>query len=201
MIEIDANSSEPSMIEKGRWLLEQGDVANAVDCYGRVYDPDTLDETEAREMLIEARAHLSRKRLIEALECFEEALLMGTEVQRRQALEGISEIGRISGALKRLSTDLKKGLRKILGKKRPESVGLALVSDAENVVLITDQALERLPGRFSKSGAILGIPPHLSGARLPLNTDKCIPYANDADVRFILDAAEHLTAPAFTDSE
>lgn len=183
---------ELSFIEKGREFLEFGDVSAAVACYRKVFDPDSLDEEEARSMLIEGRSHLSRKYLHEALDCFEEALIMGTDVQRRQALDGIAEIGKIRAAMKSLTATLKKGLRKCFGKKMRAAGGPALISDSENLALITVETLENLPKHLAKSPRIQGIPPHLADSVLPIPASKCIPYTTQADVQFILEVAQFL---------
>lgn len=185
---------ELSLVEKGREFLKFGDVTAAVACYGKVYDPDSLDEEEARSMLIEGRSNLSRKYLHEALDCFEEALIMGTDVQRRQALDGISEIGKIRADLKGLTATLKKGLRKCFGRKMRGPGGPALISDSENVVLITNETVGTLPKHLARSSRIQGVPPHLSDVILPIPADKCIPYTTNADVQLILDIAGHLAA-------
>jgi hypothetical protein len=192
MIETNTDTSQLSPVEKGRQFLEKGDISSAVDCYGRVFDPDALDEAEARSMLIEARAHLSRKHLFEVLENFEEALLMGTEVQRRQSLEAITTIGEIWSRLPVLTNILKKGLKERFGKRVPLSVGLVFVSEQENLVLISPDAVERLPGHVIKAGKIRRIPQHLAEQQLPIRTDKCILYTDEEDVSYILEVADHL---------
>ena len=192
MIQTNADVPESSLVAKGRKFLEKGNIPAAVECYGKAYDPEAVDETEARSMLIEARAHLSRKHLLEALESFEEALLMGTDVQRRQALDGISGLGEIRGGLRSLTAYLKKGLKEIFGQQRPSSLGIALVSDDENVVLISDEAIQGLPAPLAKAGRISRLPPHLVDHQLPFETDKCIPYVNEDDARYILEVAAAL---------
>ncbi|MDQ7783399.1 MAG: hypothetical protein RDU20_10995 [Desulfomonilaceae bacterium] len=181
------------MVAKGREFLQRGEVSAAVECYGQAYDPDSLDETEARSMLIEARSLLSRKHLLEALESFEEALLMGTDVQRRQALDGISTIGEIKSHLVSLTPKLKKSLKGVVGKKRLSSLGLALVSDEENVVLIQDEAIEKLAGRIALGKKMTRLPQHLVDHRLPIRADRCIPYTDDEDVQFIIQVALELS--------
>ena len=144
-------------------------------------------------MLIEARAYLSRKNLVEALEHFEEALVMGTTIQRQQAVDGIATVGELRSRCKVLTAELKRGLRRHLGKKKPESVGLVFVSDQENVVLISHEAVQRLPGHLVKANKIRRIPPHLAYQPMPLDTDKAIAYTDEEDIRFILEVAAHLT--------
>lgn len=161
MIGTNAQTEEFSTVERGRELLDRGDVASAIECYGKVSDPDSLDELEARSMLIEARSHLSRKYVLEALESFEEALMMRTDGQRRQALDGISAIGEIRSQLGYLTMELRKGLRKLFGGKTPISHGISLVTDEENVVLVSPEALEGLPSTPSRSAGIRRLPPHL----------------------------------------
>jgi len=192
MIETNTDTSQLSPVERGRQFLEKGDIASAVNCYGQAYDPDALDEAEARSMLIEARAHLSRKHLFESLESFEEALLMGTEVQRRQALEAIVTIGEIWSRLPVLTARLKKGFKDHFGKRVPQSTGLAFVSEQENLVLISPDAVERLPSQITKSGKIRRIPQHLADQQLPIKTDQCILYTEEEDVNYILEIAVHL---------
>jgi hypothetical protein len=201
MIESNASSADLSLVAKGREFLERGDIASAVECYGRVFDPDTVDESEARSMLIEARSHLSRKHVLEALECFEEALIMGTEVQRRQALDGIASVGEIRSRLGALTTELKKGLKQRLGKKSPASSGLALVSDQENVVLISDEAIAKLPSSLTRGSRITKLPQHMTDMHLPLQARHCIPYAHEDDVRYILDVAAHLSSRPSTERD
>ncbi len=189
MIEIN-QASEYASVAKGRELLDKGDILAAVECYQKVHDPDAEDEGEARNMLIEARAHLSRKHLLEALEHFEEALVMGTDVQRRQAVDGITKIGEMRSKLGPLTKKLKKGLDD-LGISLKE-LGLAMLSPQENVLLITPEAAEKLPPQFTKGSKISRLPQHLTEQSLPLETDRCIPYADDEDVRYIIDVATAL---------
>lgn len=182
------------MVAKGREFLQQGDVSAAVECYGQAFDPDSLDETEARSMLIEARSHLSRKHLLEALESFEEALLMGTDVQRRQALDGISTIGEIKSRLVTLTPKLKKGLKDVVGKKPLQSIGLALVSDEENVVLISSESVDKLAGRIALGKKMTRLPQHFTDYLIPIEADRCIPYTDEDDVRFIHQVAVELSS-------
>ncbi len=56
MIQTNADVPEFSLVAKGREFLEKGNIPAAVECYGQAYDPDAVDEAEARSMLIEARA-------------------------------------------------------------------------------------------------------------------------------------------------
>jgi tetratricopeptide (TPR) repeat protein len=194
MVKTNAQTAGVSWVAKGREHLEQGQVALAVECYEKVFDPEALDETEARTMLIEGRAHLSRKHIHEALDCFEEALVMGTDVQRRQALDGIATVGEIRSGLRSLTTSLKKGLKDRLGKRQIAS-GLSLVSDDDNIVLISREALERLPSHLAKASKISRLPQHLVDLPLPFETDKCIPFADQGDLQYILEIASSLSAP------
>lgn len=192
MMESDLQVHEFSSVEKGRELLTQGDISSAIEFYGKIFDPDAFDEEEARTMLIEARSHLTRKHLLEALESFEDALLMGTDIQRRQALEGISTIGEIRTGTKSITKTLKKEFSALFGKKGSLSKGISLISDEENVVLITLGAIEILPAPLAKSSKIQSLPPHLVGQALPLVTDKCVSYTDDMDMRFILEVVRNL---------
>jgi hypothetical protein len=194
MMETEIQMQGFSSVEKGRELLQQGDVSSAIECYGKIFDPDSLDEDEARNMLIEARSHLSRKYLLEALESFEEALIMGTDVQRRQALEGISTIGEIRSKLKSLTPEVKKGFKQLFGKKASATLGISLISDEENVVLVAREALDRLPATLAKSAKLQRVPPHLSDQSLPVATDICVCYTEEADVHYIVEIARHLAA-------
>jgi tetratricopeptide (TPR) repeat protein len=184
-------ASEYALVAKARQLLDKGDISAAVECYQKVHEPDAEDEREARNMLIEARAHLSRKHVLEALEHFEEALVMGTDVQRRQALDGITKIGEIKTKLGPLTKRLKKGLDDS-GVSLKE-LGLALLSAQENVVLITGESAEKLPASLTKGSKISRLPQHLTEQALPFATDRCIPYADDEDVRYIIDVAVELS--------
>jgi tetratricopeptide (TPR) repeat protein len=195
MIETNANSSDTSLVAKGRAFLERGDISSAVECYGQAYDPETVDESEARSMLIEARSHLLRKHFLEALECFEEALLMGTDVQRRQALDGIRTVGEMRGRFPGLAQEIRKGLEAHLGSRSPESCGIALLSDDENVLLIADEVMPRLPAVLSRSPRMSRLPQHLLDHALPFATRQCIPYADDEDVRYIVEVIAALAAP------
>ncbi len=192
MIETNTGTVEASFVARGRECLQRGDVSAAVECYGQAYDPDSLDETEARSMLIEARSHLSRKHLPEALESFEEALLMGTDVQRRQALDGISSIGEIQSRLVSLTQKLKKDLAEKTEKMTPASIGLALVSDQENLVLISNESVEKLVGRIAVGKKMTKLPQHLADCQLPIEAGQCFPYTDDDDVRFIVQVAAEL---------
>ena len=193
MIETNATPGNFSWISKGREFLENGDLPSALECYDQAFDPEALDESEARSMLIEARAHLSRKHILEALESFEDALSMGTDVQRRQALEGISTVGQIKAGLAPLTAKLKKGLKGALGKRGPLASRLALVSESDNVVLISEEAAESLPAHLLKGGKIGRLPQHLTDYPLPFPTSKCIPYTDEEDVRYILEVAAALS--------
>lgn len=194
MIETNTGTVEFSWVAKGREFLQQGDVSAAVECYGSAFDPDSVDEVEARSMLIEARSSLSRKHLLEALESFEEALLMGTELQRRQALEGIAAIGAIKSRLVGLTEQLNRGLKSIVGRKRLASIGLAVVADDENTVFISNDAVRALSGRMAVGKRLSRIPHHFADHELPIECDRCIPYADEDDVRFILAVAKELTS-------
>lgn len=189
MVETNADTLEFSWVARGRQLLEQGDVPSAVECYEKAYDPDALDETDARSMLIEAHAHLVRKHLLEALDSFEEALLMGTEVQRRQALDGIATIGKMKSQLPALTATLKKGLKEFIGRRGPASASMALISDDENVLLVSPEVVESLPTNLTKRKKITRIPQHLAEVKLPLETSHCIPYADKEDIDYILEVA------------
>ena len=94
----NTNSDESSYVLKGRESLERGDIASAVEFYSKAFDPEALDEPEARNMLIEARANLSRKFIPEALDSFEEALIVGDKIEQRKMVNIIktmeSELGR-----------------------------------------------------------------------------------------------------------
>jgi len=201
MIDMNADPSNLSLVAKGREFLERGDISAAIQCYGQAFDPDSADEAEARSMLIEARSHLSRKYLLDALECFEEALVMGTEVQRRQALDGITAIAEIRANLRTLTAQLKKGLKERLGKRSQTSSGLALISDDENMLLISREAADSLPIHFLKGGKIVRVPPHISEERLPFKTDKCIPYTDEEDIRYILAVVAAVVAPKVQPSD
>ncbi|MEJ2716691.1 MAG: hypothetical protein P8182_06060 [Deltaproteobacteria bacterium] len=192
MIGTNVQTGESSLLEKGRELLERGDIFSALECYKQVFDPESVDELEARTMLIEARSHLSRKHMLEALESFEEALMMGTERQRGQALEGLSAVGEIRSRLPGLTQELKKGLRKCFGKRKAASKGLELISDEENIVIISPEGIDRLPAKLMRSGKIQKLPPHLMDYPLPFYAEHCIPYVGAEDVRYILEVADHL---------
>jgi hypothetical protein len=195
MIDMNADQSDLSLVAKGREFLDRGELSAALQCYGQAFDPDSADEAEARNMLIEGRSHLSRKHPLDALECFEEALVMGTEVQRRQALEGITAIAEIRARLRTLTPELKKKLKERLGKRSSLASGLALVSDDENILLISHEVAESLPLHLVKGGRISRIPPHISEDRLPFKTNKCIPYTDEDDVHYILAVAAAIAAP------
>lgn len=195
MIATDLDSGVQASVEKGRELLDRGDVSTAVEHYDKAYDADSIDEDEARSMLIEARSHLSRKRLSEALECFEDALIMGTDVQRRQALEGIAEVGAMKRGVRDLTAKLKKGLKKHFGNRKPSSTGLSLIGNGENVMLIADWALERLPGSLTRPGRIDRVPAHVLEMKLPFNPGGCVRYVNDKDISYALSVADFLARP------
>jgi tetratricopeptide (TPR) repeat protein len=196
MMETNSQPAQPSPVERGRDFLERGDVASAVECYSQVYDPDALDESEAREMLIEARAHLSRKRILDALECFEEALLMGTDIQRRQALDGLSTAGEILPNLQSCTSKLKKGLKEVLGRSKPESIGLAVLPEEENIVAISDEATAKLPPGLRGGNRICRLSDRLKGYSVPFGADRCIPYADEKDVEYIIEVAKALLKPS-----
>ncbi len=189
MTDTTSQSVEYSWMAKGREAVEKGDVDTALQWYEKVHDPDAADESEARNMLIEANALLSKKHLMEALDHFEEALVMGTTVQRRQALEGIGKIGNVKSNLGELTAHLEKGLRS-LGAPI-ESLGLATLV-GENLVLITGEAAAKLTPKLSRGAKILRLPQHLLDQELPFEAEKCIPYSDENDVIYILAVAEEL---------
>lgn len=191
-------TEDMSFAEKGREILERGDIPAAMEYYRKSFDPDALDEVEARTMLIEARALLSRKHLLEALEAFEEALLMGTEVQRRQALEGIAAVGRLRAGIRGLSAKLKKNLNQALGKASLGNLGLAFMGESENLALITREAVSFLPDNLARAGRVQSIPTHLKGEDLPLDTDVCVLYSEPPDLQIIKDIAVFLAKRAET---
>lgn len=164
-----------------------------MESYSQVYDPEAVDEAEARSMLIEGRSHLARKQIVEALECFEEALQMGTDVQRRQALDGITEVGKIRSRLKDLAPEIRRGIAVHFGDKDPQSGGMSIISDDENVVLVTVEAIARLPVRLAKAGHFQRLPPHLVDSELPLKTDRCFAYIDEEDAQHIIEIAAHLS--------
>lgn len=192
MIETNREIVELSLIERGREFFEQGDLPSAIDCYSQAFDPESLDEREARSMLIEARSHLSKKHLLEALESFEEALVMGTEIQRRQALEGVLIIGEIRARLPRLAAHLKRGLRERFGKKDISAIGLSMLSDHDNVILISQRAEEVLPSHLTKGGRIGRIPRSVAEYHLPFSTERCIAFTEEDDVHYVLEVADAL---------
>ncbi len=192
MIEITSANTEMSWNERCRKLLDDGNIAEAIECYKKWIDPDALDEREARNMLIEARAHLSRKYFSDALDCFEEALIMGTEIQRSQALEGIATVAEARMRLPKLTSALKKGLRERFGKRDSAFYGLALGPEGDNVVLLTEQAIEILPEHFKRGSRIGKLPPRLLEAASPIQAQRGTAYADMDDVRYILDIASTL---------
>lgn len=186
----NANLDEFSYLVKGRELLERGDIASAVEAYSKAFDPEALDEPEARNMLIEARANLSKKFLPEALDSFEEALIIGDTIQRKQALEGITAIAEVRSRLDSLTQQLKDGMKRLSGRKNRPIPGLATISDNENLVLISNDALTKLPDRLVRGVKIVRMPVRLEGAALPIEAEKCIPYWNQDDIAYILEVAE-----------
>jgi len=201
MAETNADSTEFSFIARARELLERGDLSAAVECYEKAFDPEALDETEARSMLIEARAHLLRKHLFEAQECFEEAIVMGTDVQRRQALDAIAGIAEIRSRLAELRARLTKGLKGATTKRGHMPAPMAFISDSENVVLISTEALQSLPVNLSKSPRLGRLPLHLADHPLPFESGKCIPFIDEDDIRFILEVAAALNAGAESEQQ
>lgn len=191
MMETNPHVTEASLVEQGRQFLDSGDITRAMECYGKVHDPDSLDEVEARNMLIEAHANLTRKHLLDALENFEEALVMGTEVQRRQALDGLATVAEVRSKLSRLTPKLKKALKDILG-KRLASSGLAMLGEDDNLVLVSKEALDKLPGHLAKSGRMSRIPQRLRDQALPFATEKCVAYTDEEDLKFVVEVAEVL---------
>lgn len=192
MIEITNTTVEMSWNERGRQLLDAGNIAEAIECYRKSSDPDSLDEREARNMLIEARAHLSRKYFSEALECFEEALIMGTEIQRTQALEGIRAVAEARVRIPRLTAALKKGLHERFGKRESAGYGIALAPEGDNVVLLTEEAIEVLPEHLKRGPRIGKLPPRLSEISFPVSAQRGIAYADMEDVHYVLEVARIL---------
>lgn len=194
MIEIHSSAPEFSLVAKGRESLEQGDFASAVEFYKKVSDPEALDETEARSMLIEARSHLSRKHLFEALESFEEALLMGTEVQRRQALDGILSVGELMSRLGSLTPQVKSSIEEASALDPEVRDKIDVVPGDENIVLISNKVLDRLPGHLAKSPRISRLPQHLADQTLSISNARCVAYADEEDVRFIAELAKSVAS-------
>ncbi len=189
MIETNFKSEELALVAKGREFLEQGDISAAVKCYEKAFDPEAVDETEARDMLIEARSHLSRKHFLEALESFEEALLMGTDVQRRQALDGILGIAEVRSRVGALTGQLAAMLDEIAAESPIVKEKFVLVPEYENVVLLARDVLEKVPGHLARATRISRLPQHLSDQALPIETNRCVPYADEEDLRFIVELA------------
>ena len=194
MIEIRSSAPEFSLVAKGRESLEQGDFASAVEFYEKVSDPEALDETEARSMLIEARSHLSRKHLFEALESFEEALLMGTDVQRRQALDGILSVGELMSRLGSLTPQVKSSIEEASALDPGVRDKIDIVPGDENIVLISNKVLDRLPGHLAKSPWISRLPQHLVDQTLSISNARCVAYADEEDVRFIAELAKSVAS-------
>lgn len=192
MIDSNAQQADYSSLDKGRKSLDQGDLAGALKHYEKAFDPDALDEQEAREMLIDARAYMSRKHIIDALESFEEALTLGTDVQRRQALQGITEIAEVRGRFKGLTKELKSRLKKTMGSKKPEKYGLSILDTEENIVLISEQAREALPKALANGARIRRLTERILDNDLPLETNICIPYTTEEDVDYIIRVAAAL---------
>ena len=92
--------------------------------------------------------------------------------------------------------EIKAGLKAHLGTQSPESRGIALISDEENVVLVADEVMPRLPAVLAKSTRMSRVPQHLQDQTLPFPTRQCIPYTDSDDVRFILEVIAALSAPA-----
>ncbi|MFA6221664.1 MAG: hypothetical protein WC647_05065 [Desulfomonilaceae bacterium] len=187
---MQTNTDDLSYIAKAREFLDKGDLSSAVECYGKAFDPESLDEPEARNMLIEARSNLSRKFLFEALDSFEEALIVGDQIQRRQAMEGVIEIAEIRLRLTLLNQLLRSGLKALVGRKNKQIPGLGFVSENENLVLISNEAISKLPERLLRGVRIGRIPERLRGSTLPIEAQKCIPYSNEKDVDYILEVAK-----------
>jgi tetratricopeptide (TPR) repeat protein len=183
-------TDELSFVARGREFLDQGDIASAVEYYSKAFDPESLDEPEARNFLIEARAYLSRKFLPEALESFEEAIIMGDRIQRRQAIEGITSIAEIRSRLDLLTQQLKAKLKETAGGKNKRIPGLSLISDQENILLISKEALAKLPERLTKGVRIAKLPVRLEGSQLPMEAEKCIPYSNEEDISYVVEVAK-----------
>ena len=146
-----------------------------------------LDEGEHDVQLFIALA-----RCLLAQESFEEALLMGTEGQRRQALEGITKVGELKAQLGPLTATLKKAFKSIFGKRGSLPFGLSLVSDEENLVLVSEEAIQSLPARLVTGKRITALPPRFADMELPLSARGCIAYTDDEDVRYIVTVAQTL---------
>lgn len=189
-MQTNTNTDEFSFVARGRESLDRGDVASAVEFYSKAFDPESLDEPEARNLLIEARAYLSRKFLPEALENFEEALIIGDRIQRRQAMEGITTIAEIRLSLGFLTQELKRKLKETTGGKNKKVPGLSLITDEENMVLISNDAISKLPERLSRGVRIAKIPLRLQGTNLPIEAQRCIPYSNEDDIKYIIEVAK-----------
>lgn len=194
MIETNAKSEEFSLVAKGRQFLERGDISSAVECYKKAFDPEALDESEARDMLIEARSNLSRKHFLEALESFEEALLMGTDVQRRQALDGILSIAELRSRLGEVTERLKLTLEEIATQWPVVRDKFFILSEDDNVVLLAGDVMEKIPGHLARSTRISRLPHHLADRELPIAASRCVPYADEEDIRFIAELAKAVAA-------
>lgn len=192
MIETNRTILDISWTERGRQLLDSGNIVEAIECYRKAHDPESLDEREARNMLIEARAHMSRKHFLEALESFEEALVMGTEIQRNQAIEGIISVAEVRARLPRLTSELKKGFRERFGKRDMASYGLAQAPEEENIVFLTEEAFESLPESLKRGSRIGRLPDRLLDLSFPVKARRGIAYSDREDVKYILQIAEAL---------
>ncbi len=185
-------AAELSLSTRARELLDKGEVAPAVELYCQMFDPDAQDEHEARNLLVEAWAFLAAKQILDALDCFEETMTIGTEVQRRQALEGITQIGELKTRIRPLVQKVRRSLKKHLGKEVSEKVGLAFFTEEENLVLISGDAVSALPGQLLRGNRIRTITQRLKDAPLPIRTTRCIPFTNETDVQYIDEVASTL---------
>ncbi|MEW6351140.1 MAG: hypothetical protein AB1646_18950 [Thermodesulfobacteriota bacterium] len=183
---------EPSLSIRARELLDKGELAPAVELYCQMFDPDSQDEHEARNLLVEAWAYLAAKQILDALDCFEETMMIGTEVQRRQALEGITQIAELKVRIQPLVQKVKKILKKHLGKEINDQIGLAFFAEEENLVLISGEAASELPGQLLRGNRIRTITQRLKDAPLPIRTNRCIPFTDESDVQYIDEVASTL---------
>jgi hypothetical protein len=182
-------AAELSLATRARELLDKGEVAPAVELYCQMFDPDAQDEHEARNLLVEAWAYLAAKLVLDALDCFEETMTIGTEVQRRQALEGITQISEIKLRIPPLVQKVRKSFKKHMGREVSEKMGLAFFSEDENLVLISDDAVNMLPGQLLRGNRIRPVTQRLKDAPLPIRAHRCIPFANEADAQYIDEVA------------
>ena len=75
-------------------------------------------------------------------------------------------------------------------------MGLGFYAPEENMVIVSNEAVNMLPGQLLRGNRIRTIPRRLKDAPLPIRTSRCIPFTAETDVLYM--RKWHVLWPCFT---